>query len=207
MGLVHATADIVPTKKQLVLPWLASRPWAAGVTKVKVGAGYRFDDPAGEVGVETIVWRTPDDVLLQVPLTYRGAPLPGAEEHLLGTMEHTVLGRRWVYDGCGDPVWAAALVGTILTGGTQAQVVFERDGELVEATARLPVRGSGSPDATVPEITSVDSVIDDGPVTVVTAGPVTIQLARVVGSPVSGEATLTGSTTDEDLGVLAALRA
>ena len=130
--------------------WLPSRPWAGGATKVQVVAGYRFDDPDGEVGVETIVWRTPDGVLLQVPLTYRGAPLPGAEEHLLGTMEHTVLGRRWVYDGCADPVWAAALVGTILTGGTQAQVVFERDGELVEAPARLPVRGSGSPDCDRP---------------------------------------------------------
>jgi hypothetical protein len=206
MGLVHATADIVPTKKELVLSWLPSRAWADGVTKVKVEAGYRFDDPDGEVGVETIVWRTPDGVLLQVPLTYRGAPLVGAEEHLIGTMEHTVLGRRWVYDGCADPVWAAALVGTVLTGGTQARVVFERDGELVEAPARLPVRGSGSSDATVPEVTSVDSVTDDGPLTVVAAGPVTIRLARVVGTPLSGDATLTGSTADQDLGVLAALR-
>jgi hypothetical protein len=206
MGLVHATADIVPTKKQLVQSWLPSRAWADGVTKLRVVAGYRFDDPEGEVGVETIVWRTPNDVLLQVPLTYRAAPLLGAEVHLIGTMEHTVLGRRWVYDGCADPVWAAALVGTILTGGTQARVVFERDGELVEAPARLPVRGSGSPDATVPEVTSVDSVTDDGPLTVVSAGPVTIRLARVVGTALSGDATLTGSTADQDLGVLAAVR-
>ena len=197
MGLVHATADIVPTKKELVLGWLPSRAWADGVTSVKVAAGYRFDDPAGEVGVETIVWRTPDDALLQVPLTYRGAPLPHAEEHLIGTMEHTVLGRRWVYDGCGDPVWAAAVLATILTGGTQAQVVFEQDGQLVEAPARLPVRGSGSSEASVPEVTSVDSVTDDGPITVVSAGGVTIHLARVVGTPLPGDATLTGTIRED----------
>jgi len=34
-----------------------------------------------------------------VPLTYRGAPLDGAEDALVGTTEHGVLGRRWVYDG------------------------------------------------------------------------------------------------------------
>jgi hypothetical protein len=203
MGFVHANAVITPSKQELFEAWLPSRSWApgggggAGAGAVKRVGEYRFDDPAGEVGVETIVWRTPDDVLLQVPLTYRGAPLPGAEEHLLGTMEHTVLGRRWVYDGCADPVWAAAMVGTILSGGTQAQVVFERDGALVEAPARLPVRGSGSPAATVPEVTSVDSVSDEGPVTVVTAGPVTIRLARVVGTPLSGDATLTGTILED----------
>jgi hypothetical protein len=205
MGLVHATADIVPSKQELVESWLPSRSWAGGTSAVELVAGYRFDDPDGEVGIETIVWQAPSGDLLQVPLTYRAAPLPGAEEHLIGTMEHTVLGTRWVYDGCADPVWAATITSTILTGATQAQVVFERDGELVTAKARLPVRGSGSPGADVPVVTSVDTLADDGPVTVVTAGPVTISLARVVGTPLVGDATLSGSTADQDLGALAAL--
>jgi hypothetical protein len=205
MGLVHASADIVPSKKELVEAWLPSRSWAGGATTVDLVAGYRFDDPEGEVGVETIVWRAPSGDLLQVPLTYRGAPLQDAGEHLIGTMEHTVLGTRWVYDGCADPVWAASMTSTILTGGTQAQVVFERDGELVKAQARLPVRGSGSPGADVPSVTCVDALVDDGPVTVVTAGPVTISLARVVGTGLAGDETLSGSTADRDLGVLAAV--
>jgi hypothetical protein len=79
-------------------------------------ADYRFDDPAGEVGVETILWRTDRGAILQTPLTYRAAPLADAETHLIGTSEHSVLGRRWVYDGCGDHVWAATLAETILTG-------------------------------------------------------------------------------------------
>jgi hypothetical protein len=201
MGFVYATATLEPTKQELVEAWLPSQSWA-GVSSVTKVAEYRFDDPAGEVGVETIVWRTPDGVLLQVPFTYRAAPLAGADAHLIGTSQHSALGERYVYDGCADPVWAAVVVAAILTGGTQAQMQVEHDGRLVDVPARLPVRGSGSPDPSVPEITSVDSVADDGPVTTVVAGPVTISLARVVGTPLPGSATLTGSTGDQDLGVL-----
>jgi Maltokinase N-terminal cap domain len=205
MGLVHYTATLDPTKQQLAEAWLPSRPWAPSGPIAKV-AEYRFDDPDGEVGVETILWRTGDGSFLQVPFTYRAAPLAGADSHLVGTCDHSVLGKRWVYDGCGDPVWAATLAAAITTGGTQAQMVIERDGQLVDVPARMEVRGSGSAGADVPAITSVDSVQDDGPITTVVAGPVTISLARVVGTPVSGDATLTGSVADQDLGVLVALR-
>ena len=40
-----------------------------------------------------------------MPVTYRDAPLPGADAWLIGTMDHSVLGKRWVYDGVGDPVY------------------------------------------------------------------------------------------------------
>lgn len=55
-----------------------------------------------------------------VPLTYRGAPLDGAENALVGTMEHGVLGRRWAYDGCHDPVLVAQLW-ALIEGRSQAQ--------------------------------------------------------------------------------------
>ena len=35
---------------------------------------------------------------MQVPLTYRGAPRPSAEDSLVTTMTHTTLGDRWIYD-------------------------------------------------------------------------------------------------------------
>jgi hypothetical protein len=203
MGLVYADATISPTKKELLLAWLPSRPWAGGAMAVTKVGEYRFDDPTGEVGVETIVWRTPEGVLLQVPFSYRAARLAGADEHLITTMEHSVLGTRYVYDGCADPVWASALATAVLTGGTQATMQIEHEGALVDVPARLPVRGSGSPGASVPPITTVDSVVDDDGVTTVVAGGVTISLARVVGTPLPGGATLTGSTADHDLGVLA----
>jgi hypothetical protein len=203
MGLVYATATLEPSKQELLEAWLPARRWAGGATSVEKVAEYRFDDPEGEVGVETILWRTPEGTVLQVPFTYRAAPLDGADEHLVGTTEHSVLGTRWVYDGCADPVWASTLVTAILTGGSQAQMVVERDGRQFAVPARLPVLGSGVEGAAVPDISSVDSVSEDGAVVTVVAGPVTISLARVVGTPLSGDATLTGSTADQDLGVLA----
>jgi hypothetical protein len=204
MGFVHYTATVKPSKKKLAKAWLPSRAWAP-VGKIEKVGEYRFDDPEGEVGVETILWQTPDGSVLQVPFTYRGAPLPGADEHLVGTSDHSVLGKRWVYDGCADPVWAATLAAAILTGGTQAQMVIEKDGQEIDVPPRVRVLGSGSAGASVPAITSVDSVVDDGAVTTVTAGGLTISVPRIVGTPVSGSATLTGATGDGDLGVLAAI--
>lgn len=204
MGFVHYTATVKPSKKKLAKTWLPSRAWAPGGKIEKIGE-YRFDDPEGEVGVETILWRTTDGTVLQVPFTYRGSPLAGADEYLVGTSDHSALGKRWVYDGCGDPVWAATLAAAILTGGTQAQMVIEKDGELIDVPPRIQVLGSGSAGASVPDITSVDSVVDDGAVTRVTAGGLTISVPRVVGTPVSGTATLTGAAGDHDLGVLAAI--
>jgi len=201
MGLVYR-ATLSPSKRELVEAWLPTRAWAAGLVVADKVAEYRFDDPEGEVGVETILWRTDDGALLQTPLTYRAAPLRGAEDFLVGTSEHSELGSRWVYDGCGDPVWAATLAAAILTGGRQAQMVVELDGQLVDVPARMQVRGSGLPDAPVPEVVSVDSVddasMDDGAVTTVVAGPVVLTLARVVGSSIDGAATLTGSVGDDE---------
>jgi len=206
MGIVHHTASLSPTKQELVEAWLPSRSWAEGRQVAAKVAEYRFDDPDGEVGVETILWRTGDGTVLQTPLTYRAAPLPGAEAHLVGTTDHSVLGRRWVYDGCGDPVWAATMVDAISTGGRQAQMFIEQDGRRVDVPPRMQVRGSGSSDS-APRVTSVDTVSDDGAVTVVTADEVEIAVARVVGAPLGDGPHLSGSIGDSDeTTVLAVLR-
>ena len=205
MALVHR-ATLSPSKQELVESWLPTRSWGSGRTVADKLAEYRFDDPAGEVGVETILWRTDDGAILQTPLTYRAAPLGGAETYLIGTTEHSVLGPRWVYDGCGDPVWVATLAAAILTGGTQAQVFFEQDGERVDVPARMQVRGSGSA-GDLPEVASVDSVLDEDTVTLVRAGDLEFTLARVLGSPLDGGFTLTGRVADsEETSVLASLR-
>ncbi|MCY4725345.1 hypothetical protein NYO98_03565 [Nocardioides sp. STR2] len=205
MGIVHPTATLSPTKQELVEAWLPSRSWAEGREVAGKVAEYRFDDPEGEVGVETILWRADDGTVLQTPLTYRSAPLDGAEAHLVGTTDHSVLGRRWVYDGCGDPVWAATLVETISTGGRQAQMFIEQDGRRVDVPPRMQVRGSG--DATAPRVASIDRVSDEGPVTLVSAGEVEIAVARVVGAPLGDGPHLSGSVGDSDeTTVLAVLR-
>ena len=191
MGIVHR-ATLSPSKQQLVEAWLPSRSWADGHRIAGKVAEYRFDDPAGEVGVETILWRTDDGAVLQTPLTYRAAPLAGAEQHLIGTSDHSVLGQRWVYDGCGDPVWAATLVAAVATGARQAPMFFEEDGERVDIPARMEVRGSGR-DATAPSVAQVDAVSDDGSVTTVHAGSTDIRLARVVGTPLGDGPHLAGT--------------
>lgn len=205
MGIVHR-ATLSPSKQELVESWLPTRSWADGHRIVEKVAEYRFDDPAGEVGVETILWRTEDGTVLQTPLTYRAAPLAGAEEHLIGTTEHSVLGRRWAYDGCGDPVWAATLATGILTGAQQSQMFLEEDGRRIDVPARMQVRGSGG-DWEAPAIDSVDAVHEEGVVTTVRAGGVEIDLARVVGTPLGEGAHLSGSVGDSSgSAVLAVLR-
>ncbi len=205
MGIVHK-ATLSPTKQEIVESWLPGRSWAAGRTVAEKVAEYRYDDPAGEVGVETILWRTDDGVVVQTPLTYRAAPLAGAEEHLITTTEHSVLGRRWVYDGCGDPVWAGTLTAAILTGARQSQMFFEEDGRRIDIPARMQVRGSGG-ETSAPEIASVDSVSDDGPVTRVRAGSVELCVARILGTPLGEGPHLRGTIGDSgDTLVLAVVR-
>ncbi|MEU3777593.1 1,4-alpha-glucan branching protein [Streptomyces sp. NPDC032472] len=109
MALIHRTT-ITPTKLELLAAWLPAQPWYAATGSapdpVKAG-GFRLDDPEGEVGIEFMVVADASagaPVAYLVPMTYRGAPLEGAEAGLVGTTEHGVLGKRWVYDATHDPV-------------------------------------------------------------------------------------------------------
>ncbi|MCB0896825.1 MAG: hypothetical protein H6529_12160 [Nocardioides sp.] len=146
MALLHR-ATLTPTKPELIAAWLPSQEWADGLPELRPLGGYRLDDPDGEVGMEGILLQGADDtgdtVVVHVPLTYRGAPLEGAEAHLLGTTEHSTLGTRWVYDATGDPVWRAALARTVAEGGAGAEEYFEVDGERVVREPAVRVVGSG----------------------------------------------------------------
>lgn len=204
MALVHR-ATLTPSKQDLVAAWLPTRAWARGIEIATKVAEYRFDDPAGEVGIETILFASDDGATVQVPLTYRGAPLDGADDFLVGTTEHSVLGSRWVYDACIDPVWAAALAGAVLTGGTQVQMYLEQDGQRIDVPPRMTVQGSGEPGADVPDLPTVDTVRDAGMTTVVRAGDLELVVARVVGATVEGDETLVGQVGDRGA-VLAAVR-
>lgn len=148
MAILHGDADITPTKPELLSTWLPTQPWFTGdASELHQVGSYRFDDPDGEVGMEIHLVRAGDGPVLQVPWTYRGAPLDGADSYLVGTMDHTLLGPRWVYDAVGDPVYQAVLAATILTGGTQAELVREfADGrtEIAEPSVRVMGSGSGS---------------------------------------------------------------
>ncbi|MGX1544617.1 maltokinase N-terminal cap-like domain-containing protein [Streptomyces adustus] len=125
MAVIHQTV-LTPTKLELLASWLPTRPWYRGGTgepDLAKAGGFRLDDPQGEVGIEFLVVTDAsgaESAAYLVPLTYRGAPLDGAEHALVGTMEHGVLGRRWAYDGCHDPVLVAQLL-ALIEGRAQAQ--------------------------------------------------------------------------------------
>ncbi|HWJ09793.1 MAG TPA: hypothetical protein VNS46_10480 [Nocardioides sp.] len=95
MAVVHSSATIRPTKAELLEATLGG--------PVEVLGAYRFDDPDGEVGIEGFLVRA-DSRVRHVLFTYRGAILAVEGARLVSTMEHSVLGPRWVYDGTTDPV-------------------------------------------------------------------------------------------------------
>ncbi|MEU0131587.1 1,4-alpha-glucan branching protein [Streptomyces sp. NPDC006289] len=114
MAVIHRTT-MEPGKLQLLAAWLPTRPWytGTGAPELAPAGGFRLDDPRGEVGMEFMVVTDTSGggpVAYHVPVTYRGAPLDGAGDALVGTSEHGVLGRRWVYDGAQDPVLVAQLL-------------------------------------------------------------------------------------------------
>lgn len=129
MATIHRTT-LVPSKLDLLTAWLPSRPWfVGGEPELAKAGGFRLDDPAGEVGIEFLAAR--DDagarpVVYHVPMTYRAAPLAEADHALIGTAEHGVLGKRWIYDAAHDPVFVAELC-ALLNGRTEAQAQSVND--------------------------------------------------------------------------------
>ncbi|WP_019145723.1 CG0192-related protein [Aeromicrobium massiliense] len=177
MALIH-DATLTPGKLDLLAAWLPGRPWWRGdATALHKVATFRFDDPDGEVGMETFLLRGGDGPLVQVPLTYRGAPLEGAEEWLVGTMQHSVLGERWVYDACADPVHLQVLVSTIVTAGREADQELATPDGTRPLTDSATVRGDGAPDLTVPPTTRTEPR-DSDDATTVALGDLVLRVQR-----------------------------
>lgn len=145
MATVHQVT-LTPGKDDLVAAWIGDQRWyqaKGGSPRLRRLDSWRLDDPAGEVGIETLVYvdESAEPVTYQVPLTYRGAPLPGGESALVGELEHPVLGHRWVYDAPHDPVYVAQLV-ALVRGRAEPQHGQESD------TPRHDI--VGAPDLTWP---------------------------------------------------------
>ncbi len=181
MAVIHRTT-MVPTKLELLASWLPGRPWwRGGGAPPRRAGGFRVDDPAGEVGVE-VVLVAGGDVVHVVPLAYRGAPLDAASGGLLGTSEHGVLGRRWVYDAAHDPV-AVPLLLALAQGRAQAQ----QQSTSHQADPAVGVEPGGAAPVDVPDphpvpsdadlVTSVDLGTAAGG-----TGRVVVDLLRVAGA-------------------------
>ncbi|MBF4588581.1 CG0192-related protein [Curtobacterium sp. VKM Ac-1395] len=215
MAVIH-NAELRPSKTDAIAAWLPSQPWSGVDPDASAGSlvalgRFRFDDPDGEVGVETYLVRVGDGPVLHVPLTYRGAPLPGAEAFLVTEMHHSVLGRRWVYDAVGDPVYADVLRRAIATGGHEADLEAA-PGEGGPAPAKEGTAvGSGS-DADSPTVSAVD-VVTVGTTSTVSTGHGDLVVLRVVGagmpetSQASDGAVLTATWAGSEPTAVAVLRA
>ena len=195
MALLYQS-EIRPSKIELLAGWVPGRAWFDGHSQpLSPLAAYRFDDPEGEVGIETLLVLSADGAVLQIPLTYRGAPLEGAEQWLIGTMQHSKLGDRWVYDGTGDPAYLAAVATAIRTGGEQAELLIEIDGVMTTREPTARVTGSGRETAAVPP-PAVDSIVttDEAGDTLVEAGELRLRLPRQPLAP--------GTSPDAAVGIL-----
>jgi len=149
VAIIHK-ASVSPTKAELL-----ERLFGAPVT---VLGSYRLDDPDGEVGVEAFIVRAGTGTR-QVVLTYRGAPVADADDDLVSTMDHSVLGQRWIYDGTRDPVAVACFRRALL--GEQDQAVEELwDNErrigTREPTVQLSVLPGEPPEGDVVPVIATD---------------------------------------------------
>ena len=143
MAIVHR-AELKPTKLELLAAWLPTQAFFEDGGPIDRVATFRLDDPAGEDGVETFIVSS-GDRLFHVPMTYRSSPVDDGV--LIGEMEHSVLGHRFVYDGPSDPVYVAVTTEAIVTGAQDVDMFFA-DGTPVprpEWVARAV--GSGDGDA------------------------------------------------------------
>lgn len=187
MATIHRTT-LSPGKLELLAAWLPGQRWyrdAGSEPDLSRAGGFRLDDPDGEVGIEFMVVTDGSGgsaTSYLVPLTYRAAPLAGADAGLITTAEHGVLGQRWIYDGLRDPVLVAQLV-ALIQGAAEAQAQGVSDtpdptvvgcpvSEAALVTLTSAVTGNG-PDGTELRAETVDA---DG----MTSGRVTLAICRVL---------------------------
>ncbi|MFH8406016.1 1,4-alpha-glucan branching protein [Streptomyces sp. NPDC018019] len=180
MAIIHHTT-LSPTKLELLATWLPGRPWYAGdgrAPELTRAGGFRLDDPAGDVGMEFMVATDTagaEPVAYHAPFTYRGAPLEGADHALVGTLEHGVLGKRWVYDGTHDPVLAAQLF-ALLIGKATPQAQSETD--TLDPTVHPHFTETGHEAATGPQ--SVTDGPDATDIHIHSSRPLLLRIHRVL---------------------------
>ena len=166
--MTPAFADFLPD-------WVARQRWYTAKGRrpqlQRIG-GLRWQDPEAEVGIET--WLVVDSsgegrTVYQVPLTYRSEPLPGADDALVATAEHSELGRRYVYDAPHDPAYVRAVMRLVLSGATvtsdgpagtgEARGVPQRDVDLTRLGAVVSsrvMRGEQSNTSVVLDLETTD---------------------------------------------------
>ncbi|MGY0018781.1 maltokinase N-terminal cap-like domain-containing protein [Streptomyces sp. cg35] len=182
MSIIHRTT-LRPTKLELLTDWLPKQSWfeGSGSPELTKAGGFRLDDPDGEVGMEFMAVTDESGarpVTYHVPMTYRGAPLPdAAEDALIGTLVHGVLGERWVYDGARDPLLVGQLA-ALLRGEVPAHAQSV-DGAL-DPAVRVRLDGAAASRPQIVRVLEPGSSVPDAP------GEVGAEWRRADGSVVRG---------------------
>jgi hypothetical protein len=149
MAIFHR-ATVTPTKAELIAEWAPTQTWGPSpADPIDVIGSYRFDDPDGRVGMETHLVAG-GGKLMQIPLTYRDAPLEVAEDALITEMQHSVLGPRWVYDGLRDARLVVMLAAVTMTGQGEALGMAVYDGRWYIAPTNVRIQGGGWTQERVP---------------------------------------------------------
>ena len=123
---VYSTTVLNPTKAEILHQQFGP------VTNI---GAFRFVDPNGKVGIETLLVRETDGALLQFPVTYREQRI--SDTHEVGTTEHSHLGTRHITKIVADPVAVTEIIRVILEGDTNVQ---RSDGK----TSTYEIRGTGT---------------------------------------------------------------
>jgi hypothetical protein len=91
-----------------------------------------------------------------------------------------VLGKRWVYDAAGDPVYLSAVAGAIIagTGGAEEFVDVDGKGTLERREPMMTARGTGLPGNTPPGVESIKRIEEHGDHTLVQVGALRIVIVR-----------------------------
>lgn len=197
MSIIY-DAQMNPDKQAILEGWVPAQPWARGGSgQLRRLGAYRFDDPAGEVGLEGHLIRLGDGPILHVPLSYRGSADPALAPWLVATTDHSVLGRRFVYDAIGDPVYTAAVVAAIRGALSESEQFLSVDGELSPIPASAVVRGSGEAPGGLGRADFAAAAVTEGEIAL--SGETVLLIHRRPGAaqPAAGAGTLTGELTAE----------
>ncbi|MCL2463446.1 MAG: hypothetical protein FWF28_00010 [Micrococcales bacterium] len=147
MALLH-DAILRPTKAEVLTAWAPTQEWyPSDSLGFEIVGQFRLDDPDGEVGIETLLLADATGAVYHVPLTYRGAPRED-ERGLIGTLYHSVLGLRWVYDAEADDVYRTVVADTIRQAHHEARLFRQHaDGTVTETASTAHAWGTGPLDA------------------------------------------------------------
>lgn len=161
---------LTPPLGDLLRGWLPRQRWfpvkSAAFTLVRAG-GLVLEDHTDDVGLEVFLGAVTSRMagggsrtdVVQVPLSYRGAPLVGAEQALIGHCIHSELGNRWIYDAIHDPVFISEWLELIRNEGVSS--AGQATGHLAHSGHRFPTV-AGTVRVLSGEQSNSSVIVDDG---------------------------------------------